>query len=199
MKHLVVVIAILGTLGFAHGQGQPSGNCLELKKVKIADHVVHQWGDTRAELTFKAKNCRVIDTPERATVTWETQPGLAVQVSSIGLEDIDQQSAHHPPFQAGEMTITVNLEAWRDLAVGEHELRGIVTYQAISSSGVIATESLPISLHFEVAPPKPPKGKNEFVEGLKTTGEVVAGIALLPVFLVVMLVYCPISGECPDC
>lgn len=198
MKHLILIIAILTGSTHVVAQAQQFAHCLELKNVKLASHVLHQWGDTRAELTFKARNCQVVDAPQRASIVWETQPGLRAEVSSVGLEDIDQQSAHQPPFRAGKMTITVKLDAVNP-PVGEHELRGIVTYQAVNSAGVTATESLPISMQFKVGPPKQPEKKNEFVEGLKTTGEVLAGIALTPVVLVMLLIYCPISGECPTC
>jgi hypothetical protein len=198
MKHLILIIAILTGSAQVFAQAQQSSHCLELKKVKVSNHVLHQWGETSAELRFQARNCQVVDAPQRASIVWETQPGLKAEVTSVGLEEIDQQSAHQTPFMAGKMTITVKLDAV-DPPVGEHELRGTVTYQAVNSAGVTATESLPISMQFKVGPPKQPEKKNEFVEGLKTTGEVVAGVALLPVFLIVTLVYCPISGECPTC
>ena len=194
MKHLILVIAILSGMA----QAQQPANCLELKKVKITDHLLHQLGDTRAELTFKARNCRLLDIPEKPALTFESQPELTVTVNKVQLRDLDEESAGTGIAKAKEMLIEVKLSAW-NMPVGEHQLRGIVTYQTVNNSGAITPESLAISLPFKVAPPKPPHQPNEFVEGLKTTGEILTAIVLSPVILVAMLIYCPISGNCPDC
>ena len=97
------------------------------------------------------------------------------------------------------MSVSLQLVASPILPVGEHQLRAIVSYQAVDRAGAIVPESLAISIPFKVAPPKPPEKPNEFVEGLKKTGVVLVEIAAIPVFLVWALIYCPISGQCPEC
>jgi hypothetical protein len=195
MKHLILVIAILA--GAASAQAQQSTNCLELKKIKLAGHTLHQQGSTQATLILKVKNCEIIEDHRQTAVAFESRPGL-----DVTLDDI----AFHRPENPGEganrveeIAVVLTLTASPELPLGESTLRGVLTYQAVRNGAAVAPQGQAIAIPLKVAPPKPPKQKNEFVEGLKSTGEFVAGIALLPVFLVITLVYCPISGECPNC
>jgi hypothetical protein len=42
---------------------------------------------------------------------------------------------------------------------------------------------------------KPVTEPNGFMKGLEVVGEIVVGIIILPI----MLIYCPLSGQCPSC
>ena len=96
-----------------------------------------------------------------------------------------------------EIAVSLKLTASPDLPVGESTLHGMLTYQA-AKGGVVAPETLAFSVPLKVAPPKPYQPPNEpsgFVKGLEIVGEIVVGIPLL----LVMMIWCPISGECPNC
>lgn len=191
MKHLILVIAILTAA--AQLQAQQPASCLELKKIKIDHHLLHQQGETQAELTFKARRCSVLQGPEKPDLAFASEPGISVQVREVTFIPVDDRSSG----RAKEMRVSVRLVASPETLVGEHQLHGIMKYQIANSAGDVTPESLAISIPFKVAPPK--SDKNEFVEGLKTTGLVLAEIAAAPVFLVFMMIWCPISGECPTC
>src|SRR5215470_1230936 len=153
MKHLILVIAILTAVA---AQAQQPGNCLKLKKVKIDHHMLHQQDETVAQLTFKARNCSLLTGREKPDFTFADEPGLFVGVKDIRFGEADENAAG----RTKEMSVSVKLIASVSLPVGEHELRGIVKYQAVGSAGTITPESLAITIPFKVAPPKPPEKPN---------------------------------------
>ena len=194
MKHMILVIAVLA--GSAQAQQQPA-NCLELKKVKIADHVLHQQGQTQAELTLKVKNCSIVEEHAQTTVTFESKPGLDITLDDIAFRRFDDGSVGESSTKVKEVSVSLKLTASPDLPVGESTLHGMLTYQA-ANGGVGAPETLDFNVPLKVAPPKPyqpPKKPSGFVKGLEIAAEIVVGIPLL----LVMMIWCPISGECPDC
>ena len=94
--------------------------------------------------------------------------------------------------------MSLKLIASPDLPVGESSLHGMLTYQAVNGAGVAAPATLAFNIPLKVAPPKPYKPDKEssgFVKGLEIAGEIIAGIPLF----IVMLIWCPFSGECPSC
>ena len=194
MKHLILVIAMLAAAAAAHAQ-QP--NCLVLKKVKIADHVLHQQGETLATLTLKVKNCEIIADHQQTTVTFESLRGLDVALDDIAFrrpEDEDQGASLN---QVREVTVILKLTASPDFPVGETTLHGMLTYQAVSGGSVVP-KTVGLSIPVKVEWPQPPKQHTEpnaFVQGLEIAGEIMLGIIALPI----MLIYCPLSGECPTC
>jgi len=178
-------------------QAQQRASCLKLSKIKIAD-LLHQSGETRAELTFKAHDCYVVQRRELAAVMFENKPGLQAVVSSTGFGHFDQESVGTPTVNAQEMSLVMTLKASPDLPVGEHSLHAMLTYQRLDSSGVPTPETIAFQVPFKVAPAKvykPPKEKSAFVKGLETAGLVVVAIPAI----LIMMVWCPISGECPSC
>ena len=196
MKHLVLVIAILAGSAPVQAQ-QQTANCLELKKVKIADHVLHQDGYTQATLTLKVKDCEIIEDHQQTAVAFESKPGLEVTLYDIAFGRPDDGSIGASSTRVKEVTVFLKLIASQELPVGESTLRGILTYQAISG-GAVAPKTLALSIPFKVAPPKPynaDKERSGFIEGLEVVGQIVVGIIALPI----VLLYCPLSGEWPTC
>ena len=192
MKHLILAISILAA---GISQAQEAAKCLTLSKVKLQHHVLHQEDENMAELTFRTHKCHVLEGPEKPGITFAAEPGLYVLVNEVRFTHDEAQTGGG----AKEMRVSVKLVASATMPVGEHQVRGIVSYQTASIAGTIAPESLAISIPFKVAPPRPPARKNGFVKGLKSTGVVLAEIALVPIWLLWVLVYCPISGDCPTC
>jgi hypothetical protein len=192
MKHLILAITILAA---GTSQAQEATKCLALTKVKLEHHLLHQQDENLAELTFKAHKCYVLEGPEKPGITFAAEPGLYVFAKDVRFTHEEAQTGGGTK----EVRVSVKLLASDTIPVGEHQVRGIVNYQTAGAEGTIAPESLAISIPFKVAPPRPPARKNGFVKGLKSTGMVLAEIALVPIFLVWMLVYCPISGDCPTC
>src|SRR5215471_3870670 len=194
MKHLLTVLTVMASWT---AQAQQPGSCLKLSKIRIADHLLHQYGETRAELTFKARNCYVIE-GHPVVVTFEDKPSLQAVVTGTGFSNFDQESVGTATVKAREMSLAVTLKALPSLPVGEHSLHAMVTYQRLDNSGAVKSETVAIQIPFKVAPPKaysPVKEHSGFLKGLQITGEIVAGIPLL----LVMMVWCPISGNCPTC
>ena len=191
MKHLILAITILAA---GTSQAQEAAKCLALTKVKLEHHLLHQQDENVAELTFKAHKCQVLEGPEKPGITFAAGPGLYISVKDVSFTHQEAQTGGG----AKEMRVSVTLWASPAMPVGEHQVRGIVSYQTVSAGGTIAPESLAISIPFKVAPPRPAR-KNGFVKALKSTGVVLAEIALVPIFLLWALIYCPISGDCPTC
>ena len=201
MKYLILFIAILACS--AQAQQQPA-NCLQLKKVKI-EHPLHQEGVTWAELTLKTKDCSVVEDHDRTTVTFASKPGLDVTLQDIGFKRSDDHSGGNSPAEVKEISVTLRLLASSELPVGESKLHGVLTYLAVNPAGAISPETLAFDIPFKVAPPKPYKPykpqdePSAFVEGLKQTGVIaLEAVAIVPILLF-MLIYCPISGNCPTC
>jgi hypothetical protein len=201
MKSTLLLVVVFASYA-AHAQ-QPA-NCLQLKKVKIADHVLHQEGATWAELTLKEKDCSVVEEHDRIAVTFASKPGLDVTLQDIGFKRSDDESGENPPAKSKvkEVTVTIRLLASPDLPLGESTMHGMLTYLAVNRAGAVSPETLAFDIPLKVAPPKPYKPHAEpsgFMKGLKQTGVVaLEAIIIVPVMLF-MLVYCPISGECPTC
>lgn len=195
MKRIpLFVFALALTLAPMAAHGEDPQACLELKKVKIADHVLHQQGETQAELTLKVNNCEIIEDHQQTTVSFESKPGLEVALENVAFHRPNEGESSN---QVKELTVTLKLTASPELPVGESTLHGTLTYQAING-GPVAPETVALNIPFKVAPPKPPKTYKEpsgFVKGLEVAGEIVVGIIALPI----MLIYCPLSGQCPDC
>ena len=205
MKHLILLIAILACSAQAQAQSQPA-NCLQLKKVKI-NRLLHQEEVTWAELTLKTKDCSVVEEHDRLTVTFVGKPGLDVTLQDIGFKRSDDESGGNSPAEVKvkEVSVTLRLMAAPDLPVGESTLHGMLTYLAVDHAGAVSPETLAFDIPLRVAPPKPykpykPQDKpSAFMKGLKQTG-VIALEAIIPVpALLFMLIYCPISGDCPTC
>jgi hypothetical protein len=199
MKSTLLLIVVLASCA---AQAQQPANCLQLKKVKIADHVLHQEGATWAELTLKAKDCSVVEEHDRTTVTFASRPGLDVTPQDIGFKRSDDESGGNPPASVKEVTVTLRLIASPDLPLGESTMHGMLTYLAVNGAGAVSPETLAFDIPLKVAPPKPYKPHDEpsaFMKGLKQTGVIaLEAIVVVPVMLF-MLIYCPISGECPTC
>lgn len=204
MKSTLLLIVVLASC-VAHAQ-QPA-NCLQLKKVKIADHVLHQEGVTWAELTLKAKDCSVVEEHDRTTVTFASKPGLDVALQNIGFKSSDDEGRGNPPakIKVKEVTVTLRLLASSDLPLGESTMHGMLTYLAVNRAGAVSPETLAFDIPLKVAPPKPyepykPHGEpSGFMKGLKQTGVVALGAIIIVPLMLFMLIYCPISGECPTC
>jgi len=200
MKGFVSLLIVLGAVS-AHAQ--PPVPCLKLSKVAIANHGLRQQEDTVARLTFKARNCAVASLRDGTTATFESSPGLDIALSDVGFKDLDEAPTNTGIQKARELSLSLKLSASADLAVGEHTLHGLLTYQAIDTSGNPAPETLAIGLSFKVAPHKPYKKMatpdtrlhqdSAFVHGLKTAGMIVVGI---PIFIV-LGVMC-LFGNCWD-
>lgn len=188
----ILILFALTIAATAQAQQHPA-DCLKLKKVEIASHVIHQHSQTLAELTLKVKNCHIIEEHEQTTITFESKPGLDVTVDDIAFRRSDDGTA-----KIKEVSVAMRLIALPELPVGESTLRGTLTYQALNDAGVIVSERQPFDIPLKIAPPKPYKPDNEpsgFVKGLEIAGEILVGIPLL----IVMMIWCPISGQCPDC
>jgi len=205
MKRLILMTALLAGIA----QAQPRAKCLELKKVKIDHHLLHQWGEIRAELTFKTHNCHLVANPGTPTLTFASRPGLSVNVEKVRFGHTDEPGDGAPATgasiaKAKELSVALKLSATPTVLVGEHELQGIVSYQTVNSAGDVTPESLAIAIPYKVAEPLPVRGEHsKFVPGLQDAGrstlEIVGGIVLLPFILPFVLIWCPLSGQCPDC
>lgn len=197
--------ALLIGLVCAAAQAQQTAPCLKLSKVLIANHVVRQQEDTIAKLIFKARNCAVAEARDRTVPTFESSPGLEVSVSDLLFMDLEEEAGTGITV-ARQVSLSLKLSASPDLPVGEHTLRGLLSYQVIDSSGNPAPETLAIGFPFKVAPHKPykevalpdygrPQQESGFVHGLKIAAMIVVGIPLV----LAMMIWCPISGDCPTC
>jgi hypothetical protein len=204
MKFSFVLLIALAC-GTVQAQQQPVP-CLSLSKVVISNHAVRQQEDTVVRLTFKARNCAIAELRDDTEAIFESLPGLDVTVSEVGFKHTDEGRVATGVVKARELSLSLKLSASPDLAVGEHTLHGLLTYQVMDGSGNPAPEALVISFPFKVIPHKPykkvalpdygrPHQDSAFVHGLKTAGMV---IVLIPV-VVFMLVWCPFSGTCPTC
>ena len=203
MKHMILLIAIL--VCSAQAQPQPA-NCLQLKKVKIG-HLLHQEGVTWAELTLKTKDCSVVEEHGRLTVTFATKPGLDVTLQDIGFKRSDDESGANSPAEVKvkEVSVTLRLIASPDLPVGESTLHGMLSYLAVNHAGAVSPETLAFDIPLKVAPPKPYKPykphdePSAFMKGLQQTGVIALEAIIAVPALLFMLIYCPISGDCPTC
>src|SRR5262249_266460 len=100
-------------------------------------------------------------------------------------------------LKAREISTVIYLDATAQSMPGDYTFLGTLHYSTVDSNGTVKPESLAFSFPLEVKPPERPEGENAFVEGLKNTGKMTAAIALLPIALLLVLIYCPISGQCP--
>lgn len=195
MKNLLVLLVITASWT---AQAQQA-SCLKLSKIRIADHLLHQAGETRAELIFKARDCYVVGGHDNPTVTFEDKPGLQATLSSTGFAHIDQESVGAPIVKAREMSLVMKLKASAGLPLGEHSLHAMVTYQRLDGSGAIISETVAVQIPFKVAPPKPynpdHKERSGFIKGLELAGEIVLAVPAL----LIMAIWCPLSGTCPVC
>jgi len=190
MKHLILVIAILA--GANQSQAQPTADCLELKKVKISDHVLHQQGWTQATVTFKVKDCEIIEDHQQTTVQFESPRGLDVTLDDIAFRRPDNPAQGASSNQVKEMTVTLKLAASPWLPAGETTLRGMLTYRTVSGGAVVA-KTIGLSIPLKIAPPERDHPVREgFRNALVVVAEIVGGIVFLPVWLI----YCPISRQC---
>jgi len=189
MKRILLFICVLMFAPIAsRAQGPPK--CMELKKVKIEGHVLRQMESTQAVLIFKVRNCEIIEERGQTSVIFESIPGLDVTVEDVVFRR--QEGGN----RVNEVRVTLKLTASPDLLIGETTLHGMLTYQAVRAR-IAAPTTVSLSIPLKVGLPlaKQPNQSNAFVNGLKIAGEVVVGIPLL----LFMMVYCPISGQCPDC
>ena len=189
MKHILPFVLALTLLPIASRAQEPQ-TCLELKKVKIDGRVLRQLESTQAALIFKVRNCEIIEERGQTSVVFESIPGLDVTVEDVAFRR--QEGGNH----VNEVRVTLKLTASPDLLIGETTLHGMLTYQAVRA-GIAAPTTVSLSIPFKVVlpPAKQPNQSNVFVNGLKIAGEIVVGIPLL----LFMMIYCPISGQCPDC
>jgi len=196
MKSALVFIVMLVSCA-AHAQQQPA-NCLKLKKVKLPQHVLHQRTQVLAEVTLKVKNCLIVEDHQQTTVTFESMPGLHVTLDDVVFQRPKDAGVGESSTNVREVVLLLNLAASPGLLVGETTLHGMLTYQAIRNGAAVAPETVALDVPLEVAPPVHEKlfqEPNAFVKGLEVFGEIVVGIIALPI----MLIYCPLSGQCPDC
>jgi hypothetical protein len=203
MKHMILLIAILACSAQAQ---QQSANCLQLKKVKIS-HILHQEGVTWAELTLKTKDCSVVEEHDRLTVTFASKPGLDVTLQDIGFKRSDDGNGANSPAEVKvkEVSVILRLVASPDLPVGENTLHGMLSYRAVNHTGAVSPETLAFDIPLKVAPPKPYKPykphdePSAFMKGLQQTGVIALEAIIAVPALLFMLIYCPISGDCPTC
>lgn len=195
MKNLLILLVITASWT---AQAQQA-SCLKLSKIRIADHLLHQAGETRAELIFRARDCYVVSGHESPTMTFEDKPGLQAQVAATGLGHFDQESVGTTMVKAREMSVVINLTAWPTFPLGEHSLHAMVTYKRLDSSGAVVPETIAVQIPFKVAPPKPynpdHKERSGFIKGLELAGEIVLAVPAL----LIMAIWCPLSGTCPTC
>jgi hypothetical protein len=193
MKKSILLVIVLA----AAAQAQQPAPCLRLAKVDIPGHALGQQESTVARLTFKAHGCVVADLRDRTTVAFESSPRLDIAVNDIEFKDPDKTLASPGIQKARQLSLLLKLSASPDMAVGEHTLHGILTYQVIDSSGNPAPETLEIAFPLKVVPHKS-HPESAFVHGLKTAGIIAARIPLIPLFILVEL-SCLITGNCTDC
>ena len=189
---------LLIALACGAAQAQQPAPCLELRKVTIANHVLHRQGETEAKLKFKTRNCYLVQGQDEPSATFESKPDLDVAVSSIGFHDFDQTSMGTSVVKARELSLSLRLVASPALPTGEHNLRAMLSYRAARADGTITPETLAFDIPFKVAPAKLPhlnKKPSAFVKGLE-----IAGIAVIaiPVY-VIWFVACLVSGQCGSC
>lgn len=201
MKRSILLVFVLT----AAAQAQLPAPCLKLSKVAITGHALRQQESTIAKLTFKAQHCAVAGLRSSTSTNFESSPGLDIAVSDVGFKRSNETPTAMGIQKVQELSLFLKLSASPDLAVGEHTLHGLLTYQAIDASGTPALENLVISFPFKVAPHKPskkvappdfgrPREESPFVHGLKTTGMVLLAI---PIFIV-LAVEC-LFGNCWGC
>jgi hypothetical protein len=197
MKHLILIIAVLTGSAPAFAQPQQPGNCLEFKKVKIA-HLLHQHGQTQAEITLKVKNCEIVEDRRQTSATFESKPGLEVTFGGVHFRRPKDEGEGESAPRVKEVSVWLTLAAAPDFPVGETTVHGMLTYQAVRNGAAATPETLSLSVPLKVAPltpDKPVKEHNGLVKGLEAVAIIVAAIPIV----VFMMIYCPISGQCPDC
>lgn len=190
MKKSILLIIALATAA----QAQQPAPCLKLAKVDIPGHALGQQESTIARLTFKAHGCAVADLHGYTTATFESSPGLNIAVNDIEFKDSDKTSTSSGIQKAQQVFLLLKLSTSPDFALGEHTLHGLLTYQAIDSSGNPAPETLEIAVPFKVVPLKAHQ-ESAFVQGLQ-----IAGIAVVWIPLMIVLgLECLFTGNCWDC
>ncbi len=198
MKRILPFIFALALAPMVSRAQEPQ-RCLELKNVKIAGHNLRPGNDAHAELAFKARDCQLVDGPEKPIMTLEAESGMSATPSKLRFQHHGAPIAGTTAMKAKELSVEIKLATAWGLPSGEHKVQGVVNYQVVDGTGTIKPESLTFAFPFQVAPARLGGDQNSFVQGLKNTGVVVAEIALFPLIALFMLIYCPISGECPDC
>jgi glucose/arabinose dehydrogenase len=196
MKHLILLIVVMAGAA-AHAQQQPA-NCLKLKKVKLPQHVLHQRTQVLAEVTLKVKNCHIVEDHQQTTVTFESKPGLDVTLDEVAFRRPKDAGVGESSTNVKEVVLLLTLAASPDFPVGKTTLHGMLTYQAVGNGGAVAPETVALDVPVKVAPlpqEKPLTERNGFMKGLEVVGEIVVGIIILPI----LLIYCPLSGQCPSC
>ena len=184
------LIALLIAMMVCSAHAQQPAPCLKLSKIKIDRHMLHQQDETMAQLTFKAHGCYVLHGNELPVMTFETKPELDVTLSNTRFGRLDPSSAGTGTEKAQEMLVWLRFIASPDLAVGEHTLRGLLTYKVADKSGNVSSETLAIAIPFKVAPPVVHKQRSAFMKGLAQTGQIIRDIPMV----LLMLVVCPFAN-----
>jgi hypothetical protein len=203
MKSLLISLIAIAA---CTAQAQQPGPCLKLSKVRIDRHVLHQQDETTGQLTFKTRGCYILHGNELPVMTFEPKPELDVTLSNARFGRVDPSSVGTATEKAEEMLVTLRFIASPDLAVGEHTLRALLTYNVEDKSGKVSSEALAIAIPFKVAPHKPyekvalpendrPHEESAFVHGLKIAGMIVVGIPLF----IALAVMCLTTGNCWEC
>jgi hypothetical protein len=166
--------------------------------VKILQHVLHQRTQVLAEVTLQVKNCYIVEDHQQTTVTFESMPGLYVTLDDVAFQRPKDAGAGESSTNVKEVAVWLKLAASPDFPVGKTTLHGMLTYQAVGNGGAVAPETVALDVPVKVAPlpqEKPLTERNGFMKGLEVAGQIVVGIIILPI----MLIYCPLSGQCPSC
>jgi hypothetical protein len=193
---------LISLIALAACTAQAQQPCLKLKKVKI-EKQLRQYDATLVRLTFAAKDCDILtDSLGKQTPTLDLDQapaGITARLEAVEAHRVDQSTVGTGTLKAREISTIITLTSLAPSAVGDFTLFGTLHYNTVDSAGTIKPESLAFLFPFQVAPPKQQAEKNSFAEGLKKTGIVAAQIIVAPVLILFMLIYCPISGQCPDC
>lgn len=194
MKRFFVLLIGLACAA-AQAQQTP---CLKLTKVKVADHVLHQNGVTRIELTFEGRHCYVsggsLGLPyQRPVVDVESGRGLIAEFKYISASRLNETPVGLGVLRAQELSAILNVIATDGLDLGEHKLPGRIHYAVVDSQGNMSDETLNFEVPIKVAPPVKPPGPS-FSERHPVWAKVLLPfeiIALFPLWILAGL----ISGE----
>jgi len=195
---LAIVVTGLALASSAARADQPG--CLKVDKIKASHRYLKPGEMMTVKVRLKPSHCYVAVDSNAATPAnffIEPRPGFESVSGGVSYSHFKDANVHSDVSLAGEVEAEVKLKAVQFVPAGQYDVHAWLSYKAADEQGRVRDETVSFTIPVSIAKPTDISYWDEHQklrDTLVTTGELLLGIAFLPVVIVLSIL-----GAWPEC
>lgn len=204
MKQLLSTFNLLWMVLLANfAVAEQQNGCLKLTDLRSDFDSVATGTSMNLQLKFRTHDCHLVVSlsPSALSLKSESQSGLDLSIYYGGFDKINKSKNAWNGQTADELNMTVVVSPRSEVTPGKYQVPAVLNYQVMDDKGNVMQQSASLEIPVKVvASVTEVHSKPDHWKPLKITGEVAAGVVLVPVVLVLGFVQLLTGIQIlPDC